>query len=127
MSHPFRKAFRSLCRESLKCDPVQTDNALDELDAKLEALAIEHFGEVGAHEDDGFGPPASSVQVFCRHCRDHYLSSKIVRAYRPAMQSAMVSMLGTDVDILEPLWWCKNRCDGAGYQLDIVPTGEPRQ
>jgi hypothetical protein len=121
--HPFRKQFRALYKASMKEHPVGDDAAIKDLFEKVEAAAIEHFGPIEEHQDDGFGPPPSDIEVECRHCRQKYLSSEMVRQYRPGVQANIVGMLGKDADQLDPMWWCKNfKCDGAGFGYDIFPV-----
>lgn len=112
----FRKAYRR------EFSIAKKTGVWDGIEDRLESMAGEVFGPA-KKEKDSFAPPEVSVKVKCRHCGQVYQSSEMVLTYRPQFQHPMVMMLGSDVDVLEPLWWCKNfRCDGAGYGIDIFPA-----
>lgn len=117
--HPFRTKNDKVMRSARKA----IDAICADADKELEAAAIEMFGPVDSHENDGMGPPTAPIQVECWHCGGEYSSAEMVRAYRPRCQAALVEMLGRGAKTLEPLWWCKMPdCDGAGFGHDIHPA-----
>jgi hypothetical protein len=117
--HKFRAKNDKVMRSARKA----IDDICAEADKELEAVAVEMFGSVDSHEDDGMGPPDVPVQVECWHCGTKYSSSEMVRAYRPRCQAALVDMLGRGAETLEPIWWCKHSdCDGGGFGHDIHPV-----
>lgn len=125
--HQFTKDLRAMMKAFIKDNPDPTDDARQVFFNDAEELAIAAFGPVIGHNDDGFGPPAEPVEVCCMHCRLQYSSSEIVRQYRPAYQDGNVSMLGKELEVLEPMWWCKKfNCDGAGFNFDIHPINDNR-
>lgn len=120
----FKKSYGNIIRSAeMRVDEIRKD-----ADSSLEALAIECFGQVDSHEDDGFfGPPKVECEVECWHCGDRYLSGEMIRAYRPRMQGHISEAVGNGFRGLTPLWWCKNDdCDGAGFGHDIHPF-KPRK
>jgi len=116
----FRRAHDAAMKEAMKEAMTKVAEIRADLDAKLEALAVNTFGPVGSFPADQFGPPATPVKLKCLHCDGRYLSSKMRREYRPRMQAAVVEGIGQGLAALEPLWWCKNAdCDGAGFGHDL--------